>query len=131
MVSYTWNPSAQEAGVGRQPQAQVQPGLRSEYQVLRSCIAKPCLKTKIKAENESTLTFCFLRLETVYTVGCLYNISPVPLPCGSWMLDLCTRYLDLQVGLSLCHRPSFVDAAPLSDKAACNSVFMFAFRECA
>lgn len=124
MVSYTWNPSAQEAGVGRQPQARVQPGLRSEYQVLQSCIAKPCLKTKIKAENESTLTFYFLRLETLHTVGCLYNISPVPLPCGSWMLDLCTRYLD-------CHRPSFVDAAPLSDKAACNSVFMFAFRECA
>lgn len=85
MVSYTWNPSAQEAGVGRQPQAQVQPGLRSEYQVLRSCIAKPCLKTKIKAENESTLTFCFF--ETGNSVHSRLPLQHKSSPPPLWQLD--------------------------------------------
>lgn len=35
--------------------------LRSEYQVLQSYIAKPWLKKKIKAGNESIVTFVFFR----------------------------------------------------------------------
>lgn len=129
MESYTRNVSAQEAEVERKTVSSVSSAwLRSEYQVLQSYIAKPWLKKKIKAGNESIVTFVFLRqgLAEVRQVGntacnrlpLQHTYSPILMAAGC---QISKHYCEVQVQLNVCHRPSLADAAPLSDKAACST----------